>query len=451
MDLVLVLLIGAAVGFSVGIYVARQYGASPKLEIWKREIIRDISSQLSQRSQELNNPDKALIKLSEGLVDKISQKLQEKLQAVQATLEEFKFRLADSQQSLLQDWSRDLLQAISVKLAEHGQQLNNQLAILENLVEEAKDIYRQLRVTIQSSHGSEICPTANQDSQNEQVTQVIGKAPDPETPDEVLRDKDGTATVDISKIESFLNSKNIKIKIKKRSIDMEEKEKELDQIADLMGSQYSLIKRFYRMIKSSMNSGNSFSIDLRDEPQQVIDTTRQLATELHKIAFLEEYRYSEAPKCLLEARASRSKQALNFLSGNWLERYVRNRLICLAKRQTGKIDFPYVANVEVTLSNRDDFEMDLLFYVNDQLYWVESKTGKYKYRDKVKKYSKIASDLGFQRNQAIIVLTDVSQDAKTDLSSRYHLSVISVDEVEATFERILIKSPSRSLKGTREH
>lgn len=126
------LLIGAAVGFSVGIYVARQYGASPKLEIWKREIIRDISSQLSQRSQELNNPDKALIKLSEGLVDKISQKLQEKLQAVQATLEEFKFRLADSQQSLLQDWGRDLLQAISVKLAEHGQQLNNQLAILEN-------------------------------------------------------------------------------------------------------------------------------------------------------------------------------------------------------------------------------------------------------------------------------------------------------------------------------
>ncbi|MFS8803098.1 hypothetical protein NW868_12785, partial [Synechococcus sp. R60.2] len=164
MDLVLVLLIGAAVGFSVGIYVARQYGASPKLEIWKREIIRDISSQLSQRSQELNNPDKALIKLSEGLVDKISQKLQEKLQAVQATLEEFKFRLADSQQSLLQDWGRDFLQAISVKLAEHGQQLNNQLAILENLVEEAKDIYRQLRVTIQSSHGSEICPTANQDS-----------------------------------------------------------------------------------------------------------------------------------------------------------------------------------------------------------------------------------------------------------------------------------------------
>ena len=431
MDLVLVLLIGAAVGFSVGIYVARQYGASPKLEIWKREIIRDISSQLSQRSQELNNPDKALIKLSEGLVDKISQKLQEKLQAVQATLEEFKFRLADSQQSLLQDWGRDFLQAISVKLAEHGQQLNNQLAILENLVEEAKDIYRQLRVTIQSSHGSEICPTANQDSQNEQVTQVIGKAPDPETPDEVLRDKDGTAIVDISKIESFLNSKNIKIK----SIAAEEKEEKLDQIAAFMGSQYSLIKRFYGMIKSSMNSGNSFSINLRDEPQQVIVTTCQVATELYKIAFLEEYRYFRAPRCLLVARASRSRQALNFLSGNWLERYVRNRLICLAKRQTGKIDFSHIANAKVTLSNGDDFEMDLLFHVNDQFYWVESKTGGY--QDKVQKYSEIASDLGLQRNQAIIVLADVSQDAKTSLSSLYHLSVISVDEVEATFERIL--------------
>ena len=201
-----------------------------------------------------------------------------------------------------------------------------------------------------------------------------------------------------------------------------------------MGSQYSLIKRFYGMIKSNMNSGNSFSIDLRDESQQVISTTCQVATELYKIGFLEEYRYSRAPKCLL-ARASRSSEALNFLSGNWLERYVRNRLICLAKRQTGKIDFSYIPNAKVTLSNGDDFEMDLLFHANDQFYWVESKTGGY--QDKVQKYSEIASDLGLQRNQAIIVLADVSQDAKTSLSSLYHLSVISVDEVEATFERIL--------------
>jgi hypothetical protein len=86
---------------------------------------------------------------------------------------------------------------------------------------------------------------------------------------------------------------------------MEEEEKELDQIADLMGSQYSLIKRFYRMIKSSMSSGNSFSIDLRDEPQQVIDTTRQVATELHKIAFLEEYRYSESAQV---SASSKSQQ-----------------------------------------------------------------------------------------------------------------------------------------------
>ncbi|MFS8830607.1 hypothetical protein NW819_08400, partial [Synechococcus sp. R8-2] len=63
------------------------------------------------------------------------------------------------------------------------------------------------------------------------------------------------------------------------------------------------------------------------------------------------------------------------------------------------------------------------------------KTGEY--QDKVQKYSKIASDLGLQRNQAFMVLTDVSQDVRTSLSSLYHLSVISVDEVEDTFEEIL--------------
>jgi len=424
MDLVLALLIGVAVGFSLGVYVARRYKANPRLEAWQREVIREISSWLGQEL------DKTLIKLGEGLADETSQRLQ----SIQADLEEFRLRLLESYQSFLQVWGKDLTQAISVKLAEHSEQLNSQQAILENLVKEARGIYQQLQVALKKSSRLEISRATDQNSQKDQA--AIHKTIENSLPDDVPRDKEKVAAsnmleVDISKIESFLNSKNIKI----RSVDMGEEEEKLAQIADLMGSQYSLIKRFYGMIKSSMNSGNSFSINLRDEPQQVIVTTCQVATELYKIAFLEEYRYFRAPRCLLVARASRSPQALNFLSGNWLERYVRNRLICLAKRQTGKIDFSYIANAKVTLSNGDDFEMDLLFHANDQFYWVESKTGGY--QDKVQKYSEIASDLGLQRNQAIIVLADVSQDAKTSLSSLYHLSVISVDEVEATFERIL--------------
>jgi hypothetical protein len=424
MDLVLALLIGVAVGFSLGVYVARRHKANPRPEAWQREVIREISSWLGQKL------DKTLIKLGEGLADETSQRLQ----SIQADLEEFRLRLLESYQSFLQVWGKDLTQAISVKLAEHSEQLNSQRAILENLVKEARGIYQQLQVALKKSSRLEISRATDQNSQKDQA--AIHKTIENSLPDDVPRDKEKVAAsnmleVDISKIESFLNSKNIKI----RSVDMGEEEEKLAQIADLMGSQYSLIKRFYGMIKSSMNSGNSFSINLRDEPQQVIVTTCQVATELYKIAFLEEYRYFRAPRCLLVARASRSPQALNFLSGNWLERYVRNRLICLAKRQTGKIDFSYIANAKVTLSNGDDFEMDLLFHANDQFYWVESKTGGY--QDKVQKYSEIASDLGLQRNQAIIVLADVSQDAKTSLSSLYHLSVISVDEVEATFERIL--------------
>jgi len=424
MDLVLALLIGVAVGFSLGVYVARRYKANPRPEAWQREVIREISSWLGQKL------DKTLIKLGEGLADETSQRLQ----SIQADLEEFRLRLLESYQSFLQVWGKDLTQAISVKLAEHNEQLNSQQAILKNLVKEARGIYQKLQVVLKKSSRLGISQATDQNSQKDQA--AIHKTIENSLPDDVPRDKEKVAAsnmleVDISKIESFLNSKNIKI----RSVDMGEEEEKLAQIADLMGSQYSLIKRFYGMIKSSMNSGNSFSINLRDEPQQVIVTTCQVATELYKIAFLEEYRYFRAPRCLLVARASRSPQALNFLSGNWLERYVRNRLICLAKRQTGKIDFSYIANAKVTLSNGDDFEMDLLFHANDQFYWVESKTGGY--QDKVQKYSEIASDLGLQRNQAIIVLADVSQDAKTSLSSLYHLSVISVDEVEATFERIL--------------
>jgi len=57
--------------------------------------------------------------------------------------------------------------------------------------------------------------------------------------------------------------------------------------------------------------------------------------------------------------------------------------------------------------------------------------------DKIQKYSRIADELGLQRSQAFMVLTDVSQDIRSSLSSLYHLSVIGVDEVEATFDGIL--------------
>ena len=57
--------------------------------------------------------------------------------------------------------------------------------------------------------------------------------------------------------------------------------------------------------------------------------------------------------------------------------------------------------------------------------------------DKIQKYSRIAYELGLQRSQAFMVLTDVSQDIRSSLSSLYHLSVIGVDEVEATFDGIL--------------
>jgi hypothetical protein len=79
--------------------------------------------------------------------------------------------------------------------------------------------------------------------------------------------------------------------------------------------------------------------------------------------------------------------------------------------------------------------MDLFFHINDKFYWVESRTGGY--QDKIQKYSRIADELGLQGSQAFIVLTDVSQDTRSSLSSLYHLSVIGVDEVESTFDGIL--------------
>lgn len=228
---------------------------------------------------------------------------------------------------------------------------------------------------------------------------------------------------DNTEIKDFLKSKSIKVK----SVPLEQEADEvLSGIALLMGNRYSLIKKFYERIKSNMNPGRSFSMNLRNEPQETVSNICQLGTRLHRMAFLEEYRYQKSPKFILSARPSRNPKALNFFSGKWLEQFIKAQVIELIQSSNSQIRYSYLLNPQIVLPNGDNFELDILFKIEEDFFWFEAKTGDY--QRYIEKYSRMSSLLELGLENSFMVLTGISKNSAKDLSLLYGITIIGVEQ-----------------------
>jgi hypothetical protein len=245
---------------------------------------------------------------------------------------------------------------------------------------------------------------------------------DPEEPEE-----DAAAT-----LRSFLAGRQITIK---RIPPEEPGDKALDQIAQYIGSKLDQVRELLDKIKSTMNNGGSFTLNLSAKPQSTVSSTTGLATNLHNIAFLTEYRYEKAPKCLLMATPSKDPHAINFYSGQWLERYIKGRIVeCLSHSSAG---YSILGNAQVTLPNGDDFELDMIFEVQGEVFWVEAKTGEY--QKHIQKYSKMAKVLGLDRSHAFMVLADeaVTEALADTLTAIFGMTVVPVQAFEKRLAQVL--------------
>jgi hypothetical protein len=229
---------------------------------------------------------------------------------------------------------------------------------------------------------------------------------------------------DISEIEEFLNSRGISIKVVKQEDDADEV---LDNIAFFMGNRYKSIKKLYSLIKRNLNSGRSFKLDLKNSTQEEIASVTQLCTNLHQIAFLEEYKYFRSPKFYLFSKVNNIPKALNFFSGGWLERYIKTAIEESIKSASHpvKLNYSYLKNPQIILPNGNDFELDIIYKIEDEIFWCEAKTGDY--QRYVQKYSNMSKILNIDEDHAFMILTDISEGGAKALKSIFKMNVVNID------------------------
>lgn len=235
-------------------------------------------------------------------------------------------------------------------------------------------------------------------------------------------------------LEDFLLSRGVTIK---NIPEEEEADETLDKISIFMGNRYSLIRPFIEQIKQKMNSAGTVRLDMKDKNQQEISSICQLATRLHEIAFLEEYTYLKSPKCLLFAKPNRIPQALNFFAGKWLERFIKSQIISLVRQVNPNIRFSYLLNPQILLPNGDDFELDLLFEIDGEIFWFEMKSGDY--QRYVKKYSKVSKILDLDKNHSFMILTDITEAGAEALKSLFGINVVKIENFSKEFLNQILK------------
>ena len=167
-----------------------------------------------------------------------------------------------------------------------------------------------------------------------------------------------------------------------------------------LGDNFKELKNFYSKLKSTLNDCKSFEHHLTVYPNDTANRVMSFARNLHQQGFLTSYEYKKKPDRFITVQAAKTSEAHKFLSGYWLEHWVYSKVKSILPNSV------ILRNIQITLPEDEQTEIDLFGCAGEKIFWIESKTGKYSsYLDR---YIKIARLLELPRENAILVTADAS-------------------------------------------
>ena len=147
--------------------------------------------------------------------------------------------------------------------------------------------------------------------------------------------------------------------------------KKLYDVADYLTDHYFLLSDFYSQLKRSQNLKHDFQTHTT---KQSISYIRKWCEMLHKNKIIDSFYFMDSS--VVDIDIAEIHKATYFINGYWLEIFLRKELAIALRKNIGKIDsFDILAQVEMVKPNKKTSEVDLLFMLNDQVYWFECKSG----------------------------------------------------------------------------
>jgi hypothetical protein len=220
----------------------------------------------------------------------------------------------------------------------------------------------------------------------------------------------------------------------------------LPPIAAFLGKYLAYVQPFYSRLKATLNAGEEMQFSLLGFRGRDVTHTLNFCKMLRNVGFLKTFTYRRAPYCTIVARLDRTPAAINFLSGGWLEHYIRDKVVSIVTTHpsTMETSYAFMKNPRIVLPGGEDFEFDFLLLVENSVFWIEAKTGEY--MDYIAKYSRVSKLLNLSRNSNLLVLVD-APEPDSNISARYGISCCSVDEFPEVFRLAMVRELVRSKRG----
>lgn len=278
---------------------------------------------------------------------------------------------------------------------------SEQNQILEAILQELKSITAELQL-LRSELKAQPSPRLNEAVLARSLKQVI-------EPSDETEEESALAVYD------WLIAKGITVKNYR---EQSAADTVFDQLAVFLGERFENLSRVHEFIRRSLSTGSSFTLNLSSSRQEEIADSTQFCTMLSSYAFLSSYKYNKYTKTIYAA-PQRVGKVINFFTGGWFERFVYLRIFSLLSQNS--LEFTCLLNPQITFSNGDDFELDLLFLIDGQPLWVECKTGDY--QAYIAKYSDARKLLSTPKSRAILVILGISNDLTANLTNLYDITV----------------------------
>jgi len=191
-----------------------------------------------------------------------------------------------------------------------------------------------------------------------------------------------------------------------------------DRLAVFLGERFASLKRLHDQIRKHLSTGGSFTLNLASSSQEEIANSTQFCTWLHQYAFLSSYRYNRYSKTIYAA-PQRVGKVINFFTGGWFERFVFIKVASLLS-QSG-VTYVHLLNPQISLPNGDDFELDLIYLIEDAPLWLECKTGDY--QSYIAKYAGARTILGIPKERSVLIVLGISDELSSQLTDLYDITV----------------------------
>ncbi len=140
----------------------------------------------------------------------------------------------------------------------------------------------------------------------------------------------------------------------------------------------------------------------------------------------------KSPVFSIYGRPNRIPTSINFLTGHWLERYIKKEVQNSINKLNHSLKVSYISNPQIILPSGDDFELDILFSIEEEIFWFEAKTGEY--QNYIDKYSKMAKLMKLDKNHCFMVLTEINEQDSVVLKKMFGMEVVNVERFKEVFE-----------------